>query len=160
MIPVISLVGKHNAGKTTIIIAIVKALSRRGIKTAVIKHASRNLTVEPSEDSEMIFLAGAGIVYAVSPEVSIKYMHQSEPNLVDICEQISPEVDLIITEGYKAEPADKIEVMRREISMQPLSVNNTIARISDFEINDQIPRFAFDQPEEIAEFIMRYFNKT
>lgn len=158
MTPIISFVGKHNSGKTTLLAAVIKTLARQGIKTAVIKHASHGVTLEPTGDSERLFLAGADVVYAASPDISIKYEHKPQLSLTDIYEQVAPGMDLVITEGFKEEKTVKIEVMRQAISKKPLPLENVIARVADFPLNDDLPRFTFDQPEQIARFIVEYLH--
>lgn len=159
MTPIISFVGKHNSGKTTLLSNVVKILTGQGIKVAVIKHASHDVNIQPAGDSERLFLAGADLVYVASPKISIKYEHRPQLTLADIYKQVSPGMDLVITEGYKEESAVKIEVMRQEISTQPLPVENVIARVTDFPINDELPQFTFDQPEQIARFIVDYIER-
>lgn len=159
MTPIISFVGKHNSGKTTLLTNVVRVLTGQGVKIAVIKHASHNVSIQPAGDSERLFLAGADTVYVASPEISIKYEHRHQLSLADIYKQVSPGMDLVITEGYKEEFAVKIEVMRREISTQPLGVENVIARVIDFPFNDDLPQFNFDQAEQIARFIMEYIQR-
>lgn len=158
MVPIISFVGRHNSGKTTLLTGIVKILTEQGIKTAVIKHASHSVTIQPAADSEKLFLAGADVVYVASPQVSLKYERRQELSLPDIYEQVSPGMDLVITEGFKEWPIVKIEVMRKDIDPTPLKVEKVIARVSDFKLDDGLPQFSFDQQEQIAQFIKDYFN--
>lgn len=154
MPPIISFVGKHNSGKSTLLAKVVNILTGQGIKLAVIKHASHDVSIQPAGDSEKLFLAGADVVYVASPEISIKYERRPELSLNSIYEQVSEGMDLVITEGFKREPAMKIEVMRHAISTRPLEVDNVIARVTDFHIDGDIPAFTFDQAEQIAQFII------
>lgn len=157
MLPIISFVGKHNSGKTTFLCGVIKELSMLGVRTAVIKHASSDLSISPLNDSEKLFNAGARNVYASSPEVSIKYQrYEQEKNLEEICSEVSDGVDLIITEGYKKEPYYKIEVMRKDITSRSMYLDNTIAMVSDFELETDLALFTFRQTREMAEFIISF----
>jgi molybdopterin-guanine dinucleotide biosynthesis protein B len=159
MVPIVSFVGRHNSGKTTILSGVIEYLGREGINTAVIKHASHSLSIQPVTDSDRLFDAGARTVYVTSPDTSIHYSrHDNEKNLYDIYEEVFNGVDLVITEGYKKELTKKIEVIRSEISSEPLQLENLIARVCDFHVDHEVPEFAFDQYKEIADFLIETFQ--
>lgn len=161
MKPVISFVGKHNAGKTTFLSAVVRELTDLGVCVAVIKHSSSNLTISADTDSDKLFNAGAGQVGVISPDASIIYRrYKNEPQLSTVIENLSEEADLIITEGYKKEPFPKIEVMRQAISQESFKLNNTIAMVADFDIDTDIEKFSFQQTSEAAQFIIRNLLKS
>ena len=46
MIPILSLVGKSNAGKTTLLEKIVRELTSRGYKIATIKHDAHSFEID------------------------------------------------------------------------------------------------------------------
>lgn len=159
MVPIVSFVGRHNSGKTTVLVEVIKHLKQEGIETAVIKHASHSLAIQPITDSDRLFDAGAGTVYVTSPDISIHYSrHYSERSLFEIYEGISKGVDLVITEGYKKETTRKIEVIRQDIDPKPLQLENLIARVCDFHVDHQVPEFTFEQYTEIARFIIETFQ--
>ncbi|MEA1960354.1 MAG: molybdopterin-guanine dinucleotide biosynthesis protein B [Bacillota bacterium] len=159
MKPTISFVGKHNAGKTTFLCSVVEELTGRGIRVAVIKHASEHLNISATTDSDQLFHAGAGQVCAISPDVCLYYKRQNpEPNLNSVLEKLSEEADLIITEGYKKELYSKIEIVRAAISKESYKLDNTVAIVSDFNMGSDIVNFSFQQAREVAEFIMDYFK--
>ncbi len=159
MVAIISFVGKHNSGKTTLLTGIIRRLEQRGIKTAVIKHAHKGLDLPGNFDSDQLFSAGASIVYASSPEFSLIYRkNQEEWSIEQIYAQIAGDVDLVITEGFKGKDFPKIEVLRQEISTSTLKITNVLARVTDFPLEDSVPTFTFDQQEEITAFILEYFR--
>jgi len=157
--PLISFVGQHNAGKTTLLAGVIKKLSQKGIKTGVIKHAARGLYLASDNDSNRLFNAGAEVVYTSSPGMYLLYRRfEEEKRMEEILEQISPGVDLVVTEGYKKKAYPKIEVLRAKISTDTLDLENVIARVADFNLDDSLPVFYFGQEEEIADFIIHEFN--
>lgn len=158
MVPVISFVGKHNSGKTTLLTRIVAILEQRGIRTAVVKHAGSGLDLSGDSDSERLFLSGARIVYAVSNDLSVVYRREKEISLDTICNQIGSEADIIISEGFKKDTFPKIEVLRQSISSTTLDLNNVVVRVADFPLQGNVPHYTFDQQQEIANFIINYFN--
>ncbi|NLB89081.1 MAG: molybdopterin-guanine dinucleotide biosynthesis protein B [Syntrophomonadaceae bacterium] len=158
MVPVIAFVGKHNSGKTTLLTKVIKELNNRGIEVGVIKHAHQNVEIPDANDSEKLFNAGAAVVYTDSPDIQIIYARAKSEPVDEIIKKIAPTVDLIILEGYKTEPYPKIEVLRQEISQEPLPIDNVIARVLDFELKteSQVPEFNFDEVTRISQFITDY----
>ncbi|MGI6413899.1 MAG: molybdopterin-guanine dinucleotide biosynthesis protein B [Syntrophomonadaceae bacterium] len=156
MVPIISFVGRHNSGKTHLLTRIIPELSKRGITTAVIKHAHHKVNITGNKDSELLFTAGAKMVYTASPDITILYQRTgNEKTLEEMRREIGGGVHLVITEGYKNEDIPKIEVLRKEISTIPLELNNVIARVADFNLNSEVPVFDFTQGEEIAAFLLQ-----
>ena len=158
MAPIISFVGKHNSGKTTLLTGIINILEQRGIRTAIIKHASSGMDLSGERDSDRLFTAGASKVYATSPGVSLIYRREENISLEKIYKEINDEVDLVITEGFKKESFPKIEVLRREISTSTLNIENVIARVTNFPLESSLPCFAFGQQEEITDFIRSFLG--
>ena len=57
---VIAVCGRKNSGKTTLIERMIRELSERGLKTAVIKHDGHDFTCDiPGTDSDRFMEAGA-----------------------------------------------------------------------------------------------------
>jgi molybdopterin-guanine dinucleotide biosynthesis protein B len=158
MAPVISFVGRHNSGKTTLLAGIVTILEQQGIRTAVVKHASSGLDLMGKRDSDQLFQAGASMVYAVSTGLSLIYRRENDINLEAICHKIGSDFDLIISEGFKKEAFPKIEVLRKDISTSTLDIDNVVARVTDFPLESSVPGFSFDQRQDIADYIRKYFG--
>lgn len=160
MKPVISFVGYHNSGKTSLIVDVIRELKARGIKLAVIKHSSHGFDLAGDKDTEKIFSGGADLVYASSPANTIVYRRNDrEPEADSIIAEIEDEVDLIITEGYKRGRYPKIEVMRKAIGSQPLGAVNVLALVTDCEYEGSLPCFGFGDYVLIADFIVDFMQK-
>ena len=162
MVPIISFVGRHDSGKTTLLTKVVNHFNNQNVKVGVIKHAHHELIIPDTKDSEKLFNAGAAVVYSNSPNTQIIYSRSELKALTEIIEAIEKEVDIIILEGYKEEPYPKIEVMREAISQEPLPISNVIARILDFklETDSPVPEFAFEDVSQICEFILSYVSSS
>lgn len=159
MVSAISFVGHHNSGKTTLLVKVIRHLSSWHIRTAVIKHSQHDFDLPVEKDSERLFEAGSRLVYASSPRMSLRYRREGEErDLSDIYAEVSGEVDLVITEGYKTGPYPKIEVVRQATGNILPNLPNLIARVSDQPIGDKITCFGFDQDMEIARFIVDRFK--
>jgi molybdopterin-guanine dinucleotide biosynthesis protein B len=112
---VIGLAGWSGAGKTTLLARIIPHFLQEGLRVSVIKHAHHNFDIDvPGKDSWVHRQAGATEVL-VSSARRWALMHElreaSEPRLPDLLRKLS-RVDLVVVEGFKAEPHRKIEVHR------------------------------------------------
>ena len=138
----ISFVGPHNVGKTTVLVKVLSCLVDRGIKVGVIKHAAHGFDLENSyKDSGRLFGAGAAATVVTSPgEMAMYRRVEKELTVWDIQEQIADDVDLVIVEGFK-EKLPKIEVLRQEISTTPLDLENRVAVVCDFDIGSRCTGF-------------------
>ncbi len=149
-IPVISIVGAHNSGKTTFIEKIVKNLQEKGYKVSVIKHDPKGKaeTDKKGKDSYRIYEAGASQVIVASPNKISSFVRTPEPlDPKEIVERfVIDDVDIVIIEGFKYyEGFDKYEVIRKEENRE-LLIENPTGVITDyyeyplkFDINNEEP---------------------
>jgi molybdopterin-guanine dinucleotide biosynthesis protein B len=156
--PVISIVGKSGSGKTVFLEKLIAVLKRRGLKIGVIKHNRSGFEIDtPGKDSWRYAQAGSDIVALSSPErvALIKRLDQEMP-LDAIVNAYLQDVDLVITEGYKAGPKKKIEVSRRQRSQKLVSpVQDLIAIVTDQSFDVPVPHFALDDAEAVADLLER-----
>ncbi len=157
MIPFVSLAGYSNSGKTTVMASLIRIIKSRGYKVAAVKHAAHGYSMDPSgTDSWHYAQAGADQVAIVGPDsLTIHEFYQVEKSLQEILERIK-NVDIILVEGFKNEPGPKIEIYRQEHSAGRIPMSSSaMAIVSDVSIADDLPRFSFDELEELADFIIR-----
>lgn len=118
---IVAVCGVKNSGKTTLIAGLVKELTARGKRTAVIKHDSHDFSCDiPGTDSYLLKEAGA-YGTAVFSDSRI-FIHKTgtgerERELIGMF----PEADVIFIEGMKEKDFPKIEVIREGISIHPVS---------------------------------------
>ena len=99
MIPIVSIVGKSDAGKTTLIEKLISELKRRGYRVATIKHDAHRFDIDhPGKDSYRHFHAGADWTVIGSPDkiASVRRLER-ELTLDEIAAQIS---DVFFTTGW------------------------------------------------------------
>ena len=115
MIPIISIVGKSDSGKTTLIEKLLPELTRRGYRVATVKHDVHGFEVDrEGKDSWRHKRAGAHSVVISSPnKVALIRDVERDLSLEEIGEKFIQDVDLIISEGYKKDTQPKIEVFRK-----------------------------------------------
>lgn len=162
--PIVSFIGRSNSGKTTLLVKVVREFKKRGFKVAVIKHvghATDKLEVDkPGKDSWRYAQAGAdSVVISSRYKLAIIEELQQEKSVDEIAQAIQ-DVDLILTEGYKAADKPKIEVLRKQLSSELLcSTDDLIAVVADCKIPANLPQFGFNDIEKLVNFLTDEFIK-
>ncbi len=160
----LGLAGWSGSGKTTLLVALVADLSARGLRVSTMKHAHHGFDVDqPGKDSFRHRAAGA-VEVMIASGARWALMHElrgsPEPASVDLRRHMTP-VDLLLIEGFKAEPHPKLEVHRPSLGRPLLSTDDPsfIAVASDADISGlAIPRLDLDDPAAIADFIVGRFD--
>jgi molybdopterin-guanine dinucleotide biosynthesis protein B len=163
MIPVISFIGRHNCGKTTILEKVIRGLKEKGYKIAVIKHHKGDFEIDiEGKDTWRLGQAGSDVVVISSPEkTAVIRKSQKELTLDQIKEMVSEGMDIVILEGYKFENKPKIEVFRSEVSDKILTdEKDLVALVTDRQFDIDVPQFSFDDAEGIVEFIIDKYLKN
>jgi molybdopterin-guanine dinucleotide biosynthesis adapter protein len=152
-----------NSGKTTLIEKVVRILKSRGLRVAVIKHASAGFDLDkPGKDSWRFQQAGADAVVLVGPErMALIKKIEREPAPREI-EKMVPDADIIIHEGFKKTAVNRIEVFRQGISGDlPLCMDDAsyLALVSDKPYDVTIPWFDLNDANGVAEFLVNNIGK-
>ncbi len=162
MVPILSIVGRSNSGKTTLLERLIRELTGRGRRIGTIKHHFHGpVDVDvPGKDSWRHKQAGAQVVALSAPETL--FVVRDTPvrlPLEVIAHQALFEVDLILTEGFKSGPMPKIEVSRAAQNLPLLCgpEDHLVALVSDREVACGVPRFGPDEVGPLADFIEREF---
>ena len=116
MIPLLCIVGKTNAGKTTVMEGVIARLKEKGYRVATIKHDVHGFEVDkPGKDTWRHAQAGSDAVIITSAQklALIKKMDHDAP-LEELRGLLGLGYDIILAEGFKDSPELKIEVHRRE----------------------------------------------
>ncbi len=184
MIPIVSIVGKTNSGKTTLIEKIIPELKKRGYKVGIIKHDVHQFEIDyEGKDTYRMTQAGADTVVIASTEkiAMIKNVMSPSPrpspsrgedkgegemSIDEITQQLLQDVDIVITEGYKRQGKPKIEATRSG-ELLCTKDNNLIAIVNNTDRNTtfhlssddlkEIPCFSLDGIEKIVNLIERRF---
>jgi len=163
MIPVISIVGKSNVGKTTLLEKIIPVLKQKGYKIATIKHDVHGFDLDqPGKDTWRHAQAGADAVVIAAPaKLAMIRRLEREFTLDEVLATITG-VDLILTEGYKRGDKPKIEVFRSELSDELLCCadDRLVAIASDVKLERGVPCFDLNDAVGIAGFIEEVFLAT
>lgn len=123
--PVISIAGKKNSGKTTLVAALAAELKRRGIRVASVKHGHHEFEVDqPGRDSWRHFHEGEveAVLLLSSRKLALVMRLDEEPGPEAMIERFyaGQGYDLVLVEGFKHGPFPKIEIYRSAVHEAPV----------------------------------------
>lgn len=113
--PAVSFVGRHNSGKTTLLVKVIAELVSRGLNIGTVKHHGHaEFDIDyPGKDSFRHREAGSCDTVIVSPVRMARVTElDSEPSCDEVVASM-PGHDLVIVEGYRQSGLPVIEVIRR-----------------------------------------------
>ncbi len=161
MPPIVTFIGRHNSGKTTLATQVVRHLKDRGYRIAVIKSTKEtglNLD-QPGTDTWKFGQAGADAVTLVAPDQMVMQTMSPGKRLTTLAHRYFSDVDLVIGEGFKeAKKVAKIEVDRgnTEEGLLRDTVNGVVAIVTNRRVvGDYI--FRLGASREVADFIEKRF---
>lgn len=159
----LGLTGWSGSGKTVLLTALIPLFRARGLSVSTIKHAHHGFDLDqPGKDSWRHRQAGATEVLIGSAR-RWALMHEldgKEPELPELLARLSP-VDLVLVEGFKANPHPKIEVFRPAHGKEPLWPGRTdiVAVAADTALADcPNPVLPLNNPDTIADWAIRFLE--
>jgi molybdopterin-guanine dinucleotide biosynthesis protein B len=161
MPPIVSIVGKSETGKTTLIQKLIKELKSRGYRIATIKHTPQEATFDqPNKDSWRHIQAGseATIISATDRIAMIKPVAQAL-TVDQVARYLGEDYDLIIAEGFKESSIPKIEVHRKEIGPPLGAIRKRIAIVTDEPLTIKARQFSTEDVNGLASFLEEGFIK-
>ena len=152
--------GWSGSGKTTLVEKVIAHVSAGGVNVATIKHAHHHFDADHSgKDSFRHRKAGSRQVLVSSVCRSahfIEHGDRGEPDLKQLLEQLLP-AELVLVEGFKSYPIEKIEVHRPSVGKPCLYPNDelVVALACDEAVPDcALPFFDLEDVAGIADFIL------
>jgi molybdopterin-guanine dinucleotide biosynthesis protein MobB len=153
---IISVIGRKNAGKTTLAVALANELVRRGHRVMTIKHGHHPADADrEGSDTWRHFHEGrAERVLIASPRLRVLFERTPDSyDPIGLARQYMQGADIVLTEGYKAAALPKIEVFRRGTGSPPL-YDPAAANA------DQWVAVVTDDPDFTAECPVLHFHDT
>ncbi len=152
---VISFIGWHNSGKTTLAQKVVAELMRRQRRVAVVKSTKEDIfscdraqsdTSRYFQTGVPVILAGKGFLFLQQPA--------EKSSLTGLAGRFFADMELVIGEGFKNEKGiAQIEVFRGEGPQLAGQVDGVIAVVGDGEPTGRWRCFSADEYIELADFI-------
>jgi len=157
---VFGIAGFKNAGKTTLVVELVREFGRRGLQVATVKHAHHAFDIDhPGKDSYEHRAAGAcEVIVASSRRMAHirEFDAENEPDLADLLAHLGA-VDLVLVEGYKHGTHPKLELRRTGVSGEPLAPSDTSVKaiVADVAVADApCPVLPRNNVAAIADFVL------
>ena len=160
LVPVVSVVGSSNVGKTTFLVELVRELKRRGYRVATVKHDVHGFDIDqPGKDSWRHAQAGSDAVVISSPQkLALIKQVDHDSSLEEIARLIGDDFDIILAEGYKNSNMPKIEVHRKALKEELLcSPDELIAVATDEHLDIPVWQCSLDDIPKLADFIEQTF---
>ena len=161
-IPIITVVGTSDSGKTTLIEKLISQLVSNGFRVGSVKHDVHGFEMDrEGKDSWRHKHAGASTTIISSPrQIGMVKDVDHEFSLKEIGDRFFDGMDIIMAEGYKRQKYPKVEVHRKIQNRGLLSSaeEGLIAVATDEDLNIDVPCFDLDDARSIALFIINNFN--
>ncbi len=138
-------------GKTTLLEKVIRRMKARGLRVAVVKHDVHGIDpCEDGKDSGRFRAAGADRVALVGPEPG----SDPQKRLIEALDALD-DADIILVEGFKHAPIPRVGLCRAAAGKPlPEPPENYIAVVTDEAMAANVPRFGWDEDEELTDFLM------
>ena len=122
--PAFSIIGNKKSGKTTLAVAVIAELARRGRRVMSVKHGHHFRLDTPGSDSWRHRHEGrAGRVLLAGPEefaLMGDWGPEGEPSLDLLLTRHLPEAEIVVVEGFRRAPVPKVEIYRSAVQPEPV----------------------------------------
>jgi len=159
-VPLVSIVGKSQSGKTLLMEQLIAEFKGRGYKVAALKHSRGGMEIDhPGKDSWRYAQVGSDAVLISSPDklAFIKSLDH-DLSIEELMPIVGPEFDLVLVEGFRKSKIPKIEVYKKELGDDLLcSPEELSAIVTDGSLDTDIPQLPWGNPVTVADFIEKNF---
>lgn len=159
--PIITFVGKSGTGKTTFLERLIPVLKGRGLRLAVLKHDAHHFEMDkPGKDTYRFTAAGADVVTISNAEkFALVERPPQELSVADIVSRL-PQVDLVLTEGYKQSRYPKIEIHRAALNRPLIApTEQLLAIMTDEPLDSPARQLDLSDVEGCADVIEAYLAR-
>jgi molybdopterin-guanine dinucleotide biosynthesis protein MobB len=139
---VLCIVGRKNAGKTELTVALGGELNRRGYRVMTVKHSHGFSLDQPGKDSWRHRHEGAAartVLSSPSEFAVVGSWPGEEMSLDQLVERFLSDSDVVLAEGFKSSPEPKIEVFREASGQELLA-------LTDSDLGDKTIAVVTDRP--------------
>ena len=156
--PIVAIVGNKKSGKTTIAVALIRELVRRGRRVRSVKHGHHFDVDTPGTDSwRHRHEGGADAVLLAGPEgyaAMGSWPDGVEPDLEPLVRRFLGDAEIVVAEGYRNSSVPKVEILRLRAQPEPAiepgraEGAGVFLRVTDtVNPHDPIPAIDADAPD-------------
>jgi molybdopterin-guanine dinucleotide biosynthesis protein B len=159
MPPIVSIVGKSESGKTTLMERLIAELKSRGYRVATVKHAPQESSFdEPGKDSWRHTQAGSeAAVVSTSDKLVLIKPTSGQPIMEQIAYLLGEDYDIILAEGFSQGDTPKIEVHRRQAGPPLARVRKLVAIATDEPLETKVRQFSLEDAKGLADLLEKGF---
>ena len=160
---IITIVGKANSGKTTLLEKLITHLTQKGYKIGSVKHAHDGFEMDKEgKDSWRHKKAGASSTLVISQD-KIAMIKNDKTSYFEKIQAYLADNDIILAEGFKKQNFLKIEIFRTQsVHKEPLCLDdkNLVAFVTNSDYKPDVPIFGLEDIIELSEFIELNFLQS
>lgn len=157
---IITITGKSDSGKTTLIEKLIKYYSAKGLKVSVVKSMKHDFEIDHKGKDTYRYREAGVFSWAITNGESYALFTNIDAPMspLDIAEKNFPDSDIVFIEGYKEGKISKIEVIGSKPE-EALFKNDKLIKaiLTDISIDTELPVFSRNNIEAIADFIDENF---
>jgi molybdopterin-guanine dinucleotide biosynthesis protein MobB len=157
MLPVVSIVGQSQSGKTTLMERLIAEFKQRAYRVAAVKHTRQDFDMDkPGKDTWRYTEAGSDAVVISAPQkLAMIRSHEDSDSLDEVLHVLGDDFDIVLVEGFHGEHVPKIEVHRKELKKGLRCAAEEIkAIVTDEPLEIDRPQFPHGDISGITDFIV------
>lgn len=159
---IVHITGRSKNGKTTLIVALIEEMTRRGLKVGTLKHSGHAHELDkPGKDSYRHRQAGAvPVAVSTTDQLAVFLPYEPSENPFDRLSALFSDCHVVLVEGYIDGPGKKIEVWRAKVGKEPLfkERREVQAVITDDAIETELPVLSRSDVPTLVDFLMDLNN--
>ncbi len=162
-VTIISIAGKQNAGKTTLIGELIPKLKERGYRVGTLKYNIREFEIDhEGKDTYKYFHSGADTVALSSQdEVAVIKRVKNSPQINEIIEKYFNDVSVILVEGCSAEDYPRIKIIdSQQMEIVGKNPNNELLLVKENTKTMCFSEKDINKALDFAEDIISHNNQT
>lgn len=157
---IITIVGKSNSGKTTLVEKLIKHYKSEGCKVSALKSMRHDFQIDHEGKDTWRYREAGVFSAAITNGRTMAFVSDIEDEYtpLDIAHRYFPDSDIIIIEGYKESRGSKIEVIG-DSTEEPLFMNDDTVKIivTDRNITADLPVIRRDDINSLINEIEKLF---
>jgi molybdopterin-guanine dinucleotide biosynthesis protein B len=158
-IPIITVIGYSNSGKTRCVTGLITALTRSGYRVASTKHCHHGFDLDvEGKDSWKHRQAGAVTTLMSSGNrIGMMATTPAPLTLEQICHDYVHGAEILLAEGYSWENFPKILVISQDkLEQERIAPDDfIIALVGERRVDSTLPQFSFNEVEALASLLER-----